>query len=407
MLSNIGGRTSPQLMVVVAFFLMVGLYVGWLFEIDIWALYVAIPAVLTLYIVTRRSLFLPIALVAIGLLTTTLWRSSNENIEVENHQTIPSEINNWACERLEELTLSDDAQMLAKSMLLGRRDLMSRELRSSYNQSGAAHILAVSGLHLILIYSIISFMTRILHLIPYGHIARKILIIGVLWGYAAVVGMNSSVVRAAIMVTVLQVAEILNRGYSSMGALSCAVVFMAIFNPSILFNIGFWLSVIAVFAIVIWALPAIRLMKRWLYTQKWSEAMQFLFETSMSMLIVGGVCTIALMPLISYIFGYISILGVLLNPLIISTAYIIILLSFLWVLFGITWLAPLFATVIESMAQLQNFAVRNFAISIDLRLGFWEMIAVYALYIVITIFLYSKALGHNHFRPKGGSARYV
>ncbi len=390
-------RTSPQLMVVVAFFLMIGLYVGWIFDVDLWALYVAIPTALLLYIVTRWSLFMPVALVAIGLLTTTLWRDSNENIEVENHETIPSEVNNWACERLEKLTLSDDASMLAKSMLLGRRDLMSLELRSSYNHSGAAHILAVSGLHLILIYSIISLLTRILHLIPYGHIARKILIIGVFWGYAAVVGMSPSVVRAAIMVTVLLVAEILNRGYTSIGALSCAVVFMAIFNPSILFSVGFWLSVIAVFAIIVWALPTIQLIKRWSYEKKWNEAMQFLFETSMSMLIIGGVCTIALMPLISHIFGYISILGVLLNPLIISTAYIIILMSFLWVLFGFVWFTPLFSTVIESMAQLQNYAVRAFANPIDLRLDFWEMIAIYALYIVITILFYHKNSSANSY----------
>ncbi len=306
-------------------------------------------------------------------------------------------INSWAYGRLEELDLSPDALSVVGAMLLGRRDLMDRQLTLSYRESGAAHILAVSGLHLAIIFLVVNNLLLVINIFPYGHIARKILIIIILWLYAAIVGMSPSVVRAASMLTVYQLIYLLHRRYYSINALLIAVVAMVLLDPSILFDVGFQLSVVAVLGILYWAAPLLRPLDRWSWSQNWGYLMPILFESVVATLIVGVACSVALLPLISYTFGYVSLLGILLNPLLIVTTFITLTLSLLWVLFGFGELPALIVgRVIEGMTLIQNNAVGSIAEPISLRLELWETLSIYLLYGLITFLCYRVKRAHSH-----------
>ncbi len=314
---------------------------------------------------------------------------TRENTTLVDH--LPSwsrSVNHWAQRRLERLDLSPDALALVKSMLLGRRDMMSRELTTSYNRGGAAHLLAISGLHLAIIFLIFNFLLKILHVFPYGHIARGVAVLALLWIYAMVVGMGSSITRAAIMISLLQISHMLHRGYYSISGLLIAMILMVAYDSSTLFDVGFWLSVISVFTIILCALPLIRYGER--RSRKWGDVANILFNSIFAAFIIGLLCSVALAPLLSHIFGYFSLLGIVINPLITITTYLILLASLVWVLFGFGWLAPLFGSFIDSMCRVQNFAVRSVPDPIELRLDLWEVVVIY-IAIIILIFCANRS----------------
>ncbi len=458
-------RTPQQPMVAVAFFVVLGLYLGWIFDLHLWVILGAAVVSLSLHFVTRHQIFLPIVLLSVGLSVTTLWRDGGEELEgraesyslrilgrnrayvdgyrrddggwksvrqelfyradstlnlepgdrvisygrvrsnyiyigekttthISESPPLSHDVNSWSRGRLERLGLSPDALALVESMLLGRRDIMSRELRRSYNLSGAGHLLAVSGLHLAIIFTIFTLILRVLHILPYGHIARHLLVIVALWGYCAVVGMGSSVVRATVMVTVLQIAHTLHRSYTSLNALTFTVMMMLILDPSTLYEYGFLLSVIAVFSIVFIAVPVTDRYRIGARGGFWGR----IFDIIFSMVVVGATCSIAVIPIISYMFGYISPWGVLINPLVVTTTFLLLLLSLLWVLCGFVFLAPLFRFAIDALAKLHNYIVESVAVAYDLRLELWEMLLIYISYVVIAIYIRRFLLSHNNLR---------
>ncbi len=261
--------------------------------------------------------------------------------------------NNWARERIEELSLSKDDEQLAVAMLLGRKGGIDSELRSSYSRSGAAHLLAVSGLHLGVIFLIANLLLKMLNLLYRGHLLRNILVVVIIWLYAYIVGMSASVVRAATMFSILQLALLTARQYSSLNALAAAIIFMVGVDVKCIFDIGFLLSITAVAAILLWALPL------WgILCSEYYSKMNYVVRFVGLSLIIGLVCSIATAPLVGYAFGYFTLWGVLLSPLVTITLTVVLISVICWVFLGFAFLAPLFRVVVESAMWLQNGAVR-------------------------------------------------
>ena len=103
--------------------------------------------------------------------------------------------------RLQESGLQDESLSLGAALLLGKRDGISRELRQAYSESGAAHLLALSGLHLGILYGLLHFLIiRRIRFSQWKWFALPPLLL-LLWGYVILTGMPLSLVRAAVMCT--------------------------------------------------------------------------------------------------------------------------------------------------------------------------------------------------------------
>ena len=140
------------------------------------------------------------------------------------------------------------------AMTLGDKSLIDKDLRSDYSRAGASHVLALSGLHLGIIYFVFSFMTARWRR-RYHHWSRPVvegLILITIWSYVVLVGMSPSVVRAAIMMTVYSLLSLQNRNRSSLNALAFTAIIMLVADPMILFNISFQLSFVAVAFILLY-----------------------------------------------------------------------------------------------------------------------------------------------------------
>ena len=113
-----------------------------------------------------------------------------------------------------------DEQALCNAMTAGDRRSLSPALRAAYSRSGTSHLLAVSGLHVGIVFLLANLLLWWLPLVRHGHILRNIAVILLIWLYAAVTGFPPSVVRAALMFSVLQFALASSSEYVGMNTLA-------------------------------------------------------------------------------------------------------------------------------------------------------------------------------------------
>lgn len=127
-----------------------------------------------------------------------------------------------AVARLDRLALAPDEQALCNAMTAGDRRSLSPALRAAYSRSGTSHLLAVSGLHVGIVFLLANLLLWWLPLFRHGHILRNIAVILLIWLYAATTGFPPSVVRAALMFSVLQFALASSSDWHSTPSSSCS-----------------------------------------------------------------------------------------------------------------------------------------------------------------------------------------
>ena len=166
--------------------------------------------------------------------------------------------------------ISDPASAnLIAAMLLGYKDAMDAEIIKDFQQAGVVHLLALSGLHVGIIYGGIYLLLSFIIPFKYRNKITIPLALITLWLYTLMVGAMPSVVRAAIMLTLLQIGVLFNRPVNNYNSLATAALFILIANPLQLYSLGFQLSFTAVLGIFFFNAPLMNICKtnkKWL---KW------------------------------------------------------------------------------------------------------------------------------------------
>ncbi|MDR2890099.1 MAG: ComEC/Rec2 family competence protein, partial [Alistipes sp.] len=158
-------------------------------------------------------------------------------------------------------THNEDAIAVAAAMTTGDRTGITPELKQAYSRTGASHLLAVSGLHVGMVFLIINVLLYLLPLARHGHIAKNILAVVAIWLYASLTGLSPSATRAAFMFTGAQAALASSRSRSAVNIMCGTALVMLAVRPGLLFDISFQLSFIAVAAILAWFGPLYRLVE--------------------------------------------------------------------------------------------------------------------------------------------------
>ena len=154
-------------------------------------------------------------------------------------------------EALHNAGLNEEELAVVSAMVLGDKSSLTKELRETYSVSGASHVLALSGLHLGIIYFLLSFI-----FVRMGwRVAGQLFTLPVIWLFAMMVGFSPSIVRAATMLTVYGIVALLGRSAFSLNTLSLAAIVMLVFNPLALWDVGFQLSFMAVLGIIVFFPP--------------------------------------------------------------------------------------------------------------------------------------------------------
>ena len=156
--------------------------------------------------------------------------------------------------KLEKTKLKTDERAIIQALVLGEKKDIDQALYQQYAAAGAVHILAVSGLHVGILYVILAFLLQPLARFKFGLYASSIVIVLLLWGFALLSGLSPSVSRAVTMFSFFAIAKLFDRETNSINTLFLSFFTLLLINPMWLFHVGFQLSYMAVF-FILWLFP--------------------------------------------------------------------------------------------------------------------------------------------------------
>lgn len=152
---------------------------------------------------------------------------------------------------IESLDLSDEEKAVSSALLLGYRYNLSNDTEQAFAGAGAMHVLAVSGLHVGILYMITAFLLKLDKRKRHrNHWSKVAMVLIIIWSYAFLTGLSPSVNRAALMFTFVSLGALIKRQPSAYQAILSSAFVLLIYNPNNLFEVGFQLSYAAVFGIL-------------------------------------------------------------------------------------------------------------------------------------------------------------
>ena len=190
------------------------------------------------------------------------WKYSDSGIRNEYSPFAMAEgIQNVLCNQLDRSSIGEAQASVVKAMLLGRKDDLSAETKSVFQQTGISHLLAVSGLHVGLIYLVFIRLFFFMKRFKGIYMVEFIAVIAV-WSYSLMTGFGPSVQRAAGMISLFALSRIMGRRVEPMQILVITFLFQTALDPFAIFRFGFQLSYLAVAGIFIVYGPWTRLVKK-------------------------------------------------------------------------------------------------------------------------------------------------
>ena len=275
---------------------------------------------------------------------------------------------------------NDDAYAVVAAMALGDKSALTQEVKDVYSVTGASHILALSGLHLGIIYTLLSlfvFSRR-------WQMLSQIIIMLSIWGFVFLVGLSTSVMRSAVMLSVYALLSLGHRDRMSVNTLAFTAIVMLMVSPMSLFDVGFQMSYMAVFSILLFVplmegiFPAEYLMShrvvRWLW----------------GMVTVSLSAQIGTAPLITYYFGRFSCYFLPTNFIVIPAAMLILYLSLVVLLvpslaFVLFDIVAMLNGLLTKMASIPGASIDNLhPTKIQTTMIYVIIVAVYLLAVKLT-----------------------
>ena len=267
--------------------------------------------------------------------------------------------------------LSSPSAPLLEALVLGERGALPPELSKSFAAVGMAHVLSISGLHVgmlsvwvfFVLRHLLSRSTSLLLLYPTYKVAALASMLPVLL-YTALAGGRIPTVRAAIMIGVYQIAVLCDRDEETFSSLALAALVVALIWPGAVMEVSFQLSFLAVLAIV-WGLRVVRSVTPppppAVFEPNWFQKNR---NGLLLTVVVPVLATLGTGPLIVYYFGYLSLSGLLVNPVLVP--FVGFVLVPLGLLTGLTALvgssiAPWLAWAIEPLLSLLVLVVQGVA----------------------------------------------
>ncbi|MBC7948566.1 MAG: ComEC family competence protein [Chitinophagaceae bacterium] len=144
---------------------------------------------------------------------------------------------------------------LAEALLIGYKNDLDKSLVQSYSNTGVVHVIAISGLHIGLIYWVLIILLKPLSILRSSRWVQALLVICGLWLFSLLAGAQPSVLRSAVMFTAMAIGQSFSRKASIYNSLAFSAFILLCYNPYWLWDVGFQLSYSAVLSIVIFMKP--------------------------------------------------------------------------------------------------------------------------------------------------------
>ena len=271
---------------------------------------------------------------------------------------------------LQRLTVDEAEQSqyaVLAAMVLGDKSALTQELRDVYAVTGASHVLALSGLHLSIIFML---LTLLLGGSRFFTLHSSLFTILSVWAFVFLVGMSTSVVRSATMLTVYALLSLGHRDKMSVNTLAFTAIVMLAVSPLSLYDVGFQMSFMAVFAILV-VMP----MFEGVFPREYLMSHRLL-RWCWGMVAVSCAAQLGTAPLVAYYFGRFSCYFLLTNFIVIPAATLIL------------WLSPV-VLVFPPLAYLLLYIVKCLNIVLE-QMAAWPGASIEALHpsVLQTVMIY-------------------
>lgn len=193
---------------------------------------------------------------------------------------------------LEKANLSNNTKGLMMAMLLGDRDGIADETQKAFVNAGVVHLIAISGMHVGVLYFLLLITFKFLKQYKYGTILQTFLILCCLWTFAIFSGLSSSVVRCVTMFSFIVISKIIRRKTLLLEPIISSALILLWIYPNYLFDAGFQLSYAAVINIVVFY-PLIT--RKYKFSNK---VIQYFFDV----LLVSIIAQLGVLPISLYYF---------------------------------------------------------------------------------------------------------
>ena len=320
--------------------------------------------------------------------------------------------------------ISGDENAVVNAMALGDKSGISPQLKYVYSQTGASYVLALSGMHLTIIYFILSWVVMrtmlwlyvvpellweklpvennarlrriiksFLRLQPSEQLYRNIIsfvILLIIWLYVILVGMSPSVVRSAVMLSIYGISRMLFRKHDVITVLALTAFLTLMISPLSLFDVGFQMSYLAVLGIGVYMPYLMQLVYKKDYN--WSEDSSTSMLRKILLWVYGSLALsfsaqVMVMPLVAYYFHSLPCYGLLSSLVVSVTAMIIVGLSFVFLtslFLPFTLVSEVLAYMLSAVAHFQNvflehvIALPNSVIA-DVNINIWQLVIIYVI----------------------------
>lgn len=272
------------------------------------------------------------------------------------------------------------------ALTLGYKDKLEEETRKAYSSSGALHILAVSGLHVGVIYLIMTYFLFFMKRKTVLRILRAVILLICLWGFALITGLSPSVMRAATMFSFIVIGDAFKRKPDIYNSIAGSAVFLLILDPYSIMSAGFQLSYLAVIGIVFFQ-P--RIYKLLYIKNKLLDKIWILVSVSIA-------AQLGTFPVSVHYFNQFPNYFILTNILVIPFASILIYMAV--ILFAFSWAGPV-ATFLASLLKYTVLALNSVvkwiealphAVTENLYLDVFQVAVIYLMLFTLAFFLIMK-----------------
>ena len=224
-----------------------------------------------------------------------------------------------------DLGLTGDEYGVVAAMTLGERTWVSNDVRHAYNVAGTAHVFALSGMHLAIVFGIVSLLLPV-RIFPRASAIVQMLLI---WTFVMLVGIRPSILRAAVMFTSYALCRMLSRNSKGLDVLIFAALLLLAVFPQWLFDVGFQMSFMAMFGIMLLnknlMSPLVR--PRWAYRDIAGIMAWEVIYVSCGWVVMTVSATLGTLPLLAYYFGRVPCYGLRANLVASPCATVILFLT--------------------------------------------------------------------------------
>ncbi len=310
-----------------------------------------------------------------------------------NFYSTASNLRDWCQSQFNLYIQEKGANALASALILGNKSDLDETTTLNFSQTGTLHVLAVSGLHVGIIFLIIGFITKPLEKSKAGKVLQMFIVLLVIWAFALLTGFSPSVQRAAIMFSLFSIGKITKSKSAGMNALFGSAFLMLSINPFLIVNVGFQLSYAAVLGIMLIHKPIYELLS---FRQINNKFVLWIIDRAWAICSISFAAQLGTFPISIFYFGSFPTYFMFSNLFVIPMIFVLVclaiaILSFSWLPIVASFLAYfskiLSNWVLDAVAYVSHLPFSN---AIGLHFSYFDAGFVYLIIAVFISFLHSK-----------------